>query len=112
MSDNIVKIDFSRRIVRDAALPPVGSRDKAGLSETCRNGLLRAERNEVWLRADAVRDYWKARLAMEGVISRVKHLPEGNNHPPHDPGARWTLLAIGVKPSSSSCSRRRQPPLR
>ena len=102
--DNIVKIDFSRRAVRTSASQPVGSmlrqrriarlsRDKAGLSETCRNGLLRAERDEVWRRADAVRDYWKARLEMEAAIARVKHLPEGNNHPPHNPDDRWTLLA-------------------
>jgi hypothetical protein len=102
--DNIVKIDFSRRAVRTPASQPVGSmlrqhriarlsRDKAGSSETCRNGLLRTERDVVWRRADAVRDYWKARLEMEGAIARVKHLPEGNNHPPHNSDDRWTLLA-------------------
>jgi hypothetical protein len=28
-----------------------------------------------------------------GAISRVQGLPEGNNHPPHDPNERWMILA-------------------
>jgi hypothetical protein len=101
--DNIVKIDFSRRIARDAASPPIGSilrprriarlsSEKTGLSETCRNGLLRAERDEVWRRADAIRDYWNACLKMEAAIARVQDLPERNNHPPHDPYQRFGML--------------------
>jgi hypothetical protein len=30
---------------------------------------------------------------MEGAIARVQDLPEGNNHPPHNPDDRWRLLA-------------------
>jgi len=104
MDAKIINFDFSRRIVRNPASQPVGNRlrqrrierlssDKAGLSETRRNALLRTERDVVWRKADAVRHYWKARLEMEGAISRVKHLPEGDNHPPYNPDDRWTLLA-------------------
>jgi hypothetical protein len=64
------------------------------LSATAGNGQLRVARCEVWREAETIREYWKARLGMESAISCAQRhgLPEGNNHPPHNPDERWTLL--------------------
>jgi hypothetical protein len=84
-----------------AAIPANGrqpaerpARDNGELTVTCQNRRLRGARREVWREADTIRGYWKARTEMENAISRAQShgLPEGNNHPPHDPDERWTLL--------------------
>jgi hypothetical protein len=70
-------------------------RDKGELTVTCQNKRLREARRDVWREADTMRGYWKARLEMLEAIARaqIHDLPEGNNHPPHDPDERWPLLA-------------------
>jgi hypothetical protein len=75
--------------------PEQPARDEGELTVTCQNGRLRDARREVWREADAIRKYWKARLEMESAIEYVQRhdLPEGNNHPTHNPDERWTLLA-------------------
>jgi hypothetical protein len=74
------------------ARPPASS---GSLSATAGNWQLRVARREVWREAETIREYWKARLGMESAIFRAQShgLPEGNNHPPHNPDERWTLLA-------------------
>jgi hypothetical protein len=66
-----------------------------GETITLRNKHLRDARRDAWREADAIRQYWKARLEMESAISCAQRhdLPEGNNHPPYDPGERWAVLA-------------------
>ena len=78
--------------VEQEELPP---RDEGELTVTCQNKRLRDTRHEAWREADAIREYWKARLEMESAIELAQRhgLPEGNNHSPHDPNERWTLLA-------------------
>jgi hypothetical protein len=65
------------------------------LSATGENERLRKERREAWREVDAIREYWKARLEMESAIGRaqIHGLPEGDNHPPHNPDERMALLA-------------------
>jgi hypothetical protein len=64
------------------------------LSETYKNKRLRDRRLTSWRRADALVNYWRARLGMEGAISRAQShgLPEGDAHPPYNPDDRWTIL--------------------
>lgn len=71
------------------------ARVERGLTVTCKNKRLQDARREAWREADTIRDYWKARLQMESAISCAQScgLPEGNNHPAHDPDERWALLA-------------------
>jgi hypothetical protein len=75
--------------------PERQARDDGELSTTAKNGRLGEKRREAWNEIDATREYWKARLEMEGAISRAQShgLPEGNNHPPHNPDERWRILA-------------------
>jgi hypothetical protein len=110
MSGEIIQFSTSRvspkrgkAIVR-AAIPGRPSRVEIeqvqpgrdeGETITLRNKHLRDARREAWREADAIREYWKARLEMESAISCVQRhgLPEGNDHPPHNPDERWALLA-------------------
>jgi hypothetical protein len=66
-----------------------------GETFTSRNRHLRDARKDAWRKADSLRQYWKVRMEMESAISCAQShgLPEGNNHPPHNPDERWTLLA-------------------
>jgi hypothetical protein len=84
--------DDSQRQLVEAVVdrPPARS-----LSATGKNERLRKERREVWREADTTREYWKARLEMESAVSLAQSygLPEGNNHPPHNPDERVALLA-------------------
>jgi hypothetical protein len=75
--------------------PERPARDEGELTVTCQNRRLRDARREVWREADAIREYWKARLEMESAISCAQRhgLPEGNNHAAYNPDERWTLLA-------------------
>jgi hypothetical protein len=75
--------------------PEQPARNEGELTVTCQNRRLRDTRHEAWREADAIREYWKARLEMESAIELAQRrgLPEGNNHSPHDPNERWTLLA-------------------
>ena len=84
------------RMVAEEIDTQIDNRSRPGsLSTTGKNGRLRKERREVWWEAETIREYWKARLEMESAISRAQShgLPEGNNHSPHNPDERWTLLA-------------------
>ena len=65
------------------------------VSPTAKNLRMRNERWGAWREAETIRQYWAARLEMESEISRVQShdLPEGDNHPPHDPNERWEMLA-------------------
>jgi hypothetical protein len=75
--------------------PERPARDEGELTVTCQNRRLRDARKDAWREAGAIREYWKARLEMESAIEVAQRhdLPEGNNHPPHNPDERWTLLA-------------------
>jgi hypothetical protein len=66
-----------------------------GISETLKNRNLRDGRKPQWSKAEAAREYWRARLDMESGISTAQRhgIPEGTNHPPHIADDRWTLLA-------------------
>jgi hypothetical protein len=57
-----------------------------GLTETCKNFRLRDQRRDAWRTADAIRNYWRARLKFEDAIADVQNhdAPEGRSHPPHD----------------------------
>jgi len=70
------------------------NRAPAGLSITGANAQLRKARKQAWRRADAARQYWKDRLALEHAINQVQHLgvEEGRLHPPFDPKDRWIVL--------------------
>jgi hypothetical protein len=78
-------------------LEPTAPRVRAqdGISETLKNRNLRDARKPQWSKAEATREYWRARLDMDGAISvaQDRGIPEGANHPPHIPDDRWTLLA-------------------
>src|SRR5258707_8995505 len=67
--------------------PERPARDEGELTVTCQNKHLRDARREVWREAVVIRQYWKARLEMESAIENAQRhgLPEGNNHPPHNP---------------------------
>jgi hypothetical protein len=75
--------------------PEQPARDEGELTVTCQNRRLRDARREVWSEADVIREYWKARWKMESAIERAQthDLPEGKNHPPHDPNERWVMLS-------------------
>jgi hypothetical protein len=49
------------------------------LSTTCRNKYLRDALKEPWRKAEAVREYWRAKIDMESAVSSVQSfgLPEG-----------------------------------
>jgi hypothetical protein len=85
--------------------PEQPARDEGELTVTCQNGRLRDARREVWHEAETIRQYWQARLKMESAIARAQShgLPEGNNHPPHNPDERCSQT--GAKPSRNSCLR-------
>jgi hypothetical protein len=92
---NVIKFphSVSRRAHVETAVvdrPPARS-----LSAIGKNEHLRKERREVWREADTAREYWKARLEMESAIALAQSysLPEGDNHPPHNPDERMALLA-------------------
>ena len=112
MNENVIKFPGSRDqgrrkpIARASILsrisrveleqePERPARGEGELTATCQNRRLRDARREVWREADTIREYWKARLEMESAISCAQRhgLPEGNNHPPHNPDERWTVLA-------------------
>jgi hypothetical protein len=64
------------------------------VSTTCKNQRLRQQRHVNWRKADAIREYWRASLQMNGAISRVQsHMPEGDLHAEVKPDDRWTILA-------------------
>jgi hypothetical protein len=69
--------------------PPAGS-----LSTTAENWRIRQERHDVWRMADAATRYWRVRLDLEGVVSRVQRMgaPEGRSHPAINPDDRWLIL--------------------
>jgi hypothetical protein len=78
----------------ERAAPTVDRPQARSLSATGENHRLRKERREVWREANTTREYWKARLEMEYAVSLAQGygLPEGNNHPPHNPDERLALL--------------------
>jgi hypothetical protein len=96
-TNNVVKFPYSvsrrahARKPRASADAPTPARS---LSATGENYRLRKERGEAWNEARTIREYWKARLEMEFVVSLAQGygLPEGNNHPPHNPDERLVLL--------------------
>jgi hypothetical protein len=74
--------------------PPPMARDEEGLTDTCKNQRLRQTRYDDWRKADAMREYWRAFLKMNGAIERVQHhgLPEGDRHPQHEPKSHYALI--------------------
>jgi hypothetical protein len=78
-------------------LEPTASRVRLsdGISETLKNRNLRDERKPQWSKAEATREYWRARLDMESAISAAQRqgIREGADHPPHIADDRWTILA-------------------
>jgi hypothetical protein len=81
-----------------------------GISETLKNRNLRDGRKPQWSKAEAAREYWRARLDMESGISTAQRhgIPEGTNHPPHIADDRWTLLAnwpFGRRPAYDAGTR-------
>lgn len=66
-----------------------------GASLTLRNKHLRDARKGAWREADTIRSYWHARLKFQDAISSAQNhgVAEGDAHPPHDHGDRWTILA-------------------
>lgn len=64
-------------------------------TETGRNFRLRQQRRDEWLRADAVREYWKAARKMDSAIHRVQNheLPEGEMHQPLVPRSWQPIMA-------------------
>jgi hypothetical protein len=73
--------------------PPAGAGHE-GSSPTCKNKRLRDRRRDAWHTADAIRNYWHARLKFEDAISCAQNndAPEGRSHPPHDHDDRWAIL--------------------
>src|SRR5579871_4310326 len=80
------------------------------LSPTHQKSRLRKNRKAAWRAADAVKDYWRARLRLHHAIARVQQhdVAEGHDHPACTPGDHYPLVKNGVKPSSSSFSLRPQ----
>jgi hypothetical protein len=87
------KLAKGRRPKISGLNPPI-TRDEEGLTETCKNARLRNDRLDAWREADAVMDYWRISMKMDGAISRVQHCdaPEGALHPVRDPKGYWTLV--------------------
>lgn len=63
-------------------------------SETHANKLARDRRRDAWLRAEALTQYWRARLTMHSAVQLAKthELPEAQNHPHADEGGRMALV--------------------
>jgi hypothetical protein len=89
----VAGIDFAP--TPEAETLPAAAGHEGILSSTCKNKRLRDRRRDAWRTADAIRDYWHARLKFEDAISRVQRMgtPEGRSHPPNDHDDRWAILA-------------------
>jgi hypothetical protein len=64
------------------------------LSPTLKNSRLRKKRKAAWWAANAVKDYWRARLELSDAVGRVQRCdaPEGRDHPAVTPDDRWSLV--------------------
>jgi hypothetical protein len=64
------------------------------LSPTLKNSRLRKKRKAAWLTAEAVKDYWMARLNLNSAVERVQRrdAPEGRDHPAVTPDDHWPLV--------------------
>jgi hypothetical protein len=92
-------IQFALRPKRGKTAVPreqrtANSQCEENLSITGKNFRLRQERHVNWRKADALREYWRAALKMNGAISRVQNhdMPEGELHPQYEPEQHWTLV--------------------
>jgi hypothetical protein len=102
----IIQFSASRPKVRKSWVarenPTSNPQCEGDVSATCKNHRLRRERHTEWRRADAVREYWRATLKMDGAIERVQShgLVEGNSHPVSSlkwrPATAWTRWIAGL----------------
>jgi hypothetical protein len=76
------------------------------LSPTLKNSRLRKKRKAAWRAADAVKDYWRARLNLNNAVERVQrsNAPEGRDHPAVTRTTTGLFSRVSAKPSSSSFS--------
>ena len=82
MSERQPALHYTAQIIQFAAVrPKLGKRtfqrsepvvraplNEEGLTDTCQNQRIRQARYEDWRKADAVREYWRAKLKMDGAI--------------------------------------------
>jgi hypothetical protein len=83
------------RIVAGTALADPAPIAREPRTETHANRLARDHRRDEWRRAEALTQYWRARLNMYSAaqLAKTHELPEAQNHPQTDEDGRIALVA-------------------
>jgi hypothetical protein len=83
------------RIVAGTALADRAPMAREPRSETHANRLARDHRRDAWRSAEALTQYWRARLNMYSAaqLAKTYELPEARNHPQTDEDGRMALVA-------------------
>lgn len=82
------------RIVAGTALADRAPIAREPRSETHANRLARDHRRDEWRRAEALTQYWRARLNMYSAaqLAKTHELPEAQNHPQTDEDGRMAIV--------------------
>lgn len=88
-------VPFLRIVAGTALAEPAPISPREPRTETLANRLARDIRRDAWRRAEALTQYWRARLNMYSAaqLAKTHELPEAQNHPQTDEGGRMALVA-------------------